>query len=37
LTSAPFVAESPAAQRRRAIGVELFFEWLGNSPGQTWQ
>ena len=37
LTSAPFVVESPDAQRRRTIGVELFFEWLAAIPGQTWQ
>jgi hypothetical protein len=37
LTSPPFVADSADVQRRRAIGVELFFEWLALSPGQTWQ
>lgn len=37
LTSAPFVAERPDAQRRRTIGVELFFEWLAAIPGATWQ
>ena len=37
LTSAPFVADRPDVQRRRRIGVELFFEWLAESPGDTWQ
>ena len=37
MTSAPFAAESADAQRRRAIGVELFLEWLAAIPGQTWQ
>ena len=37
LTSAPFVVERPDVQRRRTVGVELFFEWLAAIPGQTWQ
>ncbi|MGH9055910.1 MAG: tyrosine-type recombinase/integrase [Acidimicrobiales bacterium] len=37
LTSGPYVVADAEVQRKRAIGVELFFDWLSESPGATWQ
>ena len=37
VTSPPYVVGKAGAQRKRAIGLELLFEWLGGRPGETWQ
>ena len=37
VTSAPFVVDKAGAQAKRAIGLKLFFTWLGAMPGGTWQ
>ena len=37
LSSPPFVAPTAERQRRRASGVALLLDWLGDQPGGTWQ
>lgn len=37
LTSPPFVPPDAERQRRRARGVSLLLDWLGDQPGRTWQ
>ncbi len=35
--SAPFVAGRAEFRKRRIVGLELVFDWLGAMPGGTWQ
>lgn len=37
MTSPPFVPPTAERQRRRARGVALLLDWLGDQPGRTWQ
>ena len=37
LTSAPFVLDNSVKQARRAHGIRLFLQWLGEQPGASWQ
>jgi len=37
LGTAPFVADTPAAEDNRRRGVRIVVDWLETQPGETWQ
>ncbi len=37
LTRAPFLLESPGAQKQRRRGLAALLDWLGEQPGASWQ